>query len=189
MDTTSHDCDFGAARERFEELVGFLGGAEALQASHGELEAQISERGREVFRQLYQDHLDLRAEREERLSEVTDAQGVARHYAEEGHHRTLATIFGPVVVERIAYRRRGEENLHPADAVLNLPAERHSHGLRRLAAIEASRGAFEGAKEAIERGTGQELGKRQIEELARRAAVDVETFYQERSGVERHAVW
>jgi hypothetical protein len=34
----------------------------------------------------------------------------------------------------IAYRGRGVSNLHPADAVLNLPAEKHSHGIRRLAA-------------------------------------------------------
>jgi hypothetical protein len=31
-----------------------------------------------------------------------------------------------VSVERLAYRRRGEENLHLADALLNLPQEKHS---------------------------------------------------------------
>ena len=54
---------------------------------------------------------------------------------------------------RIAYRRRGPSDLHPADAVLNLPAEKHSHGLRRLAAIEATRGSFTDAAAAIERST------------------------------------
>jgi hypothetical protein len=37
--------------------------------------------------------------------------------------------------------RSGEENLHLADASLNLPEEKHSHGLRRWSAIEASRGS------------------------------------------------
>jgi bifunctional DNA-binding transcriptional regulator/antitoxin component of YhaV-PrlF toxin-antitoxin module len=60
---------------------------------------------------------------------------------------------------------------------LNLPEERHSHGLRRLAAIESSRGSFQDAVEAIERGTGVSVGKRQTEQLAARAAADVEDFY------------
>ncbi len=68
-------------------------------------------------------------------------------------------------------------NLYPADAVLNLPVGRHSAGLARLAAVEAARGSFADAREAIERATGVRLGKRQVEQLARTAAVDTETFY------------
>jgi len=60
---------------------------------------------------------------------------------------------------------------------LNLPAERHSHGLRALAAIEATRGSYEEAQAAITRSTGVDLGKRQVQDLARRAAIDVEVFY------------
>ncbi|HUZ88682.1 MAG TPA: hypothetical protein VMU49_02510 [Candidatus Acidoferrales bacterium] len=43
-------------------------------------------------------------------------------------------------MERLAYRRRGHDKLHPADAALNLPRDKHSHYLRRLAAAEASQG-------------------------------------------------
>ena len=68
-------------------------------------------------------------------------------------------------------------NLHPADAVLNLPVGRHSAGLARLVAVEAARGSYGEAREAIERATGVRLGKRQVEGLARQAAVDVEAFY------------
>jgi hypothetical protein len=93
-------------------------------------------------------------------------------------------VFGEVDVERMAYRRRGHENLHPADGSLNLPEEKHSHGLRRWAAIESSRGSFDAAVEAIERTTGQQVGKRQVESLAQRAAADVDDFYAERSGQE-----
>jgi hypothetical protein len=56
---------------------------------------------------------------------------------ENGHKRDLATVFGTVRVTRMAYRARQAINLHPGDAVLNLPAGKHSHGLRRLAAVEA----------------------------------------------------
>jgi hypothetical protein len=111
-----------------------------------------------------------------RLSEVLDASGVARRAVEADHRRALTTVFGEVVVTRLAYRRRGEENLHPADAALNLPEERHSHGLRELAAIEAARGSFEEAKDAIARATGATVAKRQVEELAHSAAVDFEAF-------------
>jgi hypothetical protein len=76
-------------------------------------------------------------------------------------------------------------NLHPADAVLNLPVGRHSAGLRRLAAVEAARGSFADAGEAIERATGVRLGKRQVEDLARAAAMDTETFYAARRPLPR----
>jgi hypothetical protein len=55
-------------------------------------------------------------------------QDTARTVVERGHDRYLATIFDTVVVQRLAYRGPGVANLHPADAVLNLPAEKHSHG-------------------------------------------------------------
>jgi hypothetical protein len=60
---------------------------------------------------------------------------------------------------------------------LNLPAGKHSHGLRRLAALEAARGSFADAAAAIERATGTRVGKRQVEDLTRAAAADVEAFY------------
>lgn len=145
--------------------------------SHGELEDQLQERGRELLRRLRQDHLRLRTRTEPRLDEVADAEGVAHRRVEADHTRALASIFGPVDVDRLAYRHPGHTNLHPADAVLNLPAERHSHGLRRLAAVEASRGSFQEVSAGISRTTGQRVGKRQVEQLAARAAADVEDFY------------
>lgn len=168
---------FGASRERFEGLLALLAGEQAGELTHAELETRLEVEGRELLRQLYQDHLDLRAEREVRLGQVVGADGVARRYAEAGHTRPLATVFGEVTVRRLAYRRKGEANLHPADAALNLPEERHSHGLRRLAALESTRGSFDGAVEAIGGATGQQVGKRQVEQLARHAAADVDAFY------------
>jgi Transposase IS66 family len=85
--------------------------------------------------------------------------------------------FWQVKLSRLAYRREGYCDLQPADAELNLPAELHSHGLRHLAAIEASQGSFEGAQETIERSTRQRLAKRQLEELIQGAAVDFDAFY------------
>lgn len=181
-DRPSDDDAYGASRASFETVVAFLDGDDAAGMEHSELEDQLQERSRQLFCRLFQDHLDRRAQRERRLETVTDAEGVGRPNVEAGHHRGLATVFGEVDVERLAYRCRGRPNLHPADGALNLPAERHSHGLRRLAAIEASRGSFGDAVEAICRTTSQHVGKRQVEALVRRAAADVDAFY---TGIDR----
>ena len=126
---------FTASRERFESVLGFLRGTEAATLSHAELETRLDTDGRALLRQLFSDHLELRALRERRV-QVLDADGSVRARVEHGHTRVLATVFGEVGVARLAYRRPGQPNLYPADAGLNLPEQRHSHGLRRLAAIE-----------------------------------------------------
>lgn len=171
---------FAASEQLFAGLVGFLTGTEAAGLTHEELESRLSVDGRELQRQLLQEHLDLRAAREARLTGVTDAGGHARPAVETGHSRALTTVFGTVTVDRLAYRAPGAANLHPADAALNLPAERHSHGLRALAAVEASRGSYDECAAAIARATGVRLGKRQCEVLTARAAVDFEPFYAQR---------
>ena len=136
---------FAASRERFENVLAWLEGRQAGGLEHSELEAQLQADARELFRQMFQDHLDLRATREQRIEAVADADQVIHPSAEPGHARGLATVFGQVRVTRIAYRARGRINLHPADGELNLPAEEYSHGLRCLAAVESSRGSFEGS--------------------------------------------
>jgi hypothetical protein len=171
---------FAGSRAQFETLLGFLDGEAATALAHSELEDRLQADGRELLRRLLQDHLDLRADREQRIEAVVDAGGVPRRAVECGHRRALASVFGELSVRRRAYRRRGCANLHPADALLNLPAGRHSHGLRRLAAVEASRGSFDDAVEALERATGQRVAKRQVEDLAASAATDFDDFYAQR---------
>ena len=134
-------------------------------------------RGRELLRQLFQDRLDATAAREERRHDVAGEDGVVRTRAEKGRERPLVTKFGQVTVSRIAYRSPGRPNVHPADAVLNLPEEKHSHGLRKMAAIESARGSMEAAGAAITRATGVGIGKRQLEEMIRRAATHIDAFY------------
>ena len=174
---TSPDASaFGGSRACFEDIVGWLEGAETASSSHSELEDDLDRRGRELLRRLLQDHLELRAQREERV-EVAAVKGVTHGSVEAGHTRQPSTVFGAVTVKRLAYRHRGAANLHPADAALNLPEERHSHGLRRLAAIESTRGSYEDAADAMERATGVAVAKRQVEELTARSAADVDDFY------------
>jgi hypothetical protein len=171
---------FALVREQFEETLGWLGGAEAGALEHGDLEDQVGERGRELQRLMFQGQLDLRAVREQRRHDVTGPEGRARTRAENGHGRPLATVSGEVAVSRIAYRAPALANVHVLDEELNLPQEKHSHGLRRLAAIEAPRGSYADAAAALTRATGVAVGKRQVEELVMRSAADVDAFYQAR---------
>lgn len=171
------DQAFADSFGRFRAVVDWLGGEQVCGMTHAEVEDRLHTDGMALLRQLLQDHFDLRASRERRLDEVIDVGGRLRGWVEPGRERMLATRFGEVRVSRIAYRARGRMDLHPVDAVLNLPAEKHSHGLRRLAAVEAARGSFADAAAAIERATTVRVGKRQVEALAAAAAVDVDAFY------------
>jgi hypothetical protein len=174
---------FAASRSVFDALAVELGAEPAARLGHAELEDLLETRGRDLLRQLFQDHLDLRQVREEQTvrahpAAVTGADGVIRRAIETGHSRLLASIFGTVTVRRCAWRAQGRVNVYPADAALRLPRLRHSHGLRRLAALEAVRGSFDQATETIGRRCGQVVGKRQVEQLTVAAAADIDTFYQ-----------
>src|SRR5437764_418941 len=125
---SGQDAAFTASQARFTMMVAWLGDDHNAGMTHAQVEERLHTDGLALLRQLFQDSLDLRASREPRLHEVCDADGVERGTAEDGRERALATRFGQVIVARIAYRGRGLADLHPADAVLNLPAEKHSHG-------------------------------------------------------------
>jgi hypothetical protein len=56
-------------------------------------------------------------------------------------------------------------------------AGRHSHSLAKLAALEAARGSFGAARDAVTRRCGPVIGKRQLEQAAVGAAADIPAFY------------
>ena len=166
----------------FTALAAELASPAAAGLTACELEKLLDDRGREVLRQLLQDHLDLRALQEEQQARACRApaastDGIARTRLETGHGRLLATLFGTVRVTRCAWRKPGAGNYCPADAALSLPAGRHSHSLAELAAIEAARGSFDAAHDAVTRRCGPVIGKRQLEQAVTAAAVDIPAFY------------
>ena len=83
-DTTADHASFSTSRTRFEQVCSFLGDQEAAGLTHSELEQRLTVDARELVRLLYQDHLDLRAVREQRRDDVVDACRtlVALHHAE-----------------------------------------------------------------------------------------------------------
>src|SRR6266545_259626 len=179
---------FAASRGAFEALVATLAGAETAGWTHDQLQDHLDIQGREALRLLYQDHLDLRAMREQHAIRhahatgqqvaIVDADGIGHRKVEPGHHRQLATVFGTVQVTRCAFRADGARNLYPADAVLNLPDHLHSHTLQRHAATEAVRGSFQAAEQALTRHCGKVAGTRQVQQLTLAAATDIDAFYQ-----------
>ncbi len=177
---------FGASRQRFEQLVETMGSLKALSMTHRELEDLLTTDGREVLRQLLQDHLTLRGPGYA-TEPVVDGDGVAHTHVRK-QTRDLETVFGTVRVERAGYGGRGLDSLHPLDAELNLPAERYSHGVRRRLAVEAARGSFDAAVEAVATTTGAHVPKRQAEEEVVRAAADFDAFYREREEASRREV-
>lgn len=154
--------------------------------THDELEELLDARGREILRQLLQDHLDLRALREENAARAHPRSRIGADQrpcprVEYGHRRALATLFGTVTVRRCTWRAPGLSNYHPADVTLSLPKNRHSHGLVRLAALEAVRGSFDAASAAIARRCGPVIGKRQVGQAVITAAQDIDAFYAQRT--------
>ncbi|MFE4629789.1 ISKra4 family transposase [Streptomyces mirabilis] len=185
-DTHATTDPFARSISAFESLMHTLSGGDASEWTHAELEEHLDAGGRELLRQLLQDHLDLRARREEEQIRasgrpvVMGPEGQLRPWRETGHSRWLASVFGLVRVTRVAHRGPGVCNIHPTDAALSLPAGRHSMGLRRLAVTESVRGSFDQAQRAVERRCGKVLGKRRLEELVVAAAVDADDFYRAR---------
>ena len=173
---------FAVSRGMFDGLAAGLAGPAAAVLTACELEELLDEKGRDVLRQLLQDHFDLRAAREERQARedrapATGPGGITRTRLENGHARLLATLFGTVKVTRCAWRKPGTGNWRPADAALSLPAGRHSHSLAKLAALEAARGSFGAARDAVTRRCGPVIGKRQLEQAVTGAAADIPAFY------------
>ncbi len=171
------DAAFARSRKAFAQIEGWLGGAEAARLEHAALEDQLGARGREVLRLLLQDHLDLRAVREQRHQGVTGPDGAARTRAEAGHTRPLSTVFGPVTVSRIAYPGAGRGQ--------RAPGGRGAEPAAGQAFARAEpQGRVRGGARLVRAGNrgghwchGIRLGKRQAQELTRAAAADFEDFY------------
>lgn len=170
---------FAEAEKQFAGLIDHLQSEEAYEMTHSELERELEKKGRELLRSLLQAHLELRSPGPA-SAPVRDAQDRQRQ-APRRHRRRLATVFGEVEVERLGYGAEGTESLHPLDAELNLPAELYSHELRRRAAVEVAKGSYDEAAATLAKVTGTAVPKRQLEELAARAAQDFDAFYAQRS--------
>ena len=128
---------FAASEQIFRGLVGFLSGSAAAGLTHEELQTRLAADGRELHRQLVQDHLDLRAAREPRLPQVSDASGRARPAVEAGHQRALATEGWPIAtgISEGACRHIVRDRMDLTGARWGLPG---AEAILKLRAIRAN---------------------------------------------------
>ena len=156
-----------------------LGGRTAAgTVSLGQAEEELRTSGRDLMRATLQAVVDAACTAQERVPGGVDGpDGVRRTRVEDDHTRTVATVFGRITVDRLAYRAPGVCNVHPLDEVLDLPDGLYSTGLARLSAREAVRGSFVEAADAVEYITGVRIGTRQLIELTRAAAGDAVGYY------------
>jgi hypothetical protein len=171
------DDPFADARSTFDRIVGWLGGDDVPQ-TEADIERAISERGRELLRQLLQARFDLLHAREcielARTSVPEDVEVRARK-------RQLETDFGRTRLWRNGWKTADTPRARfPLDEHLNLPKKLYSYPLRERVADEARTGAWEQAVKRIDR-TGAHVPKRQGEEQTVQAAQDFEAFYEQRA--------
>jgi len=177
------EAGLGALVSELAGLVGELAGPAVAAGSFDEIEQRVSVRGRELLRMVMQHVMDVQAAGERRLAGVAGAGGTARTRAERGHARTVVCGVGPVTVRRLAYREAGAANLHPRDAVLNLPVRRYSWAVQARAAGFALEASFGQASEWLAAAIGSTVHKGQIEQIVTGAARDTEGFYATRAPV------
>lgn len=167
---------FTTSRRMFDELVGEASSARGLARGHMEVEEAIRATGRDLLRQLFQDHLDLRSAQEQRVK-VVDHEGEPLSEPRVARRRLHSLLGGSVVVTRLLYQAAGHEGRAPADAGLRLCKDGYSMGVRRELAQLCANDAYDPAVATLERLTGVHVPKRQAEQLVRRASKDVCAFY------------
>jgi hypothetical protein len=167
---------FARSTAKLREMHEHLSSPGMLRAEHGEIERYLEVDGRELLRLMFDEYLKMLGSAERR-TRVADADGVERGEVRVGE-RGLETIFGEVDASRLLYQAPGRDALAPIDALLNLPADHYSHGVRRIVAKETARASFDEVVELMRDYSGAEIAKRQIEQLAARAATDFDAFYE-----------
>jgi hypothetical protein len=166
---------FALVRKLTESQIAWARSDEAQSLEHGALEEHVQGQGFEWMRLLAQGYLRVRAVREQRRTDVTDADGDVRVSTEAGQEHTRTMVFGAVVTERIACRRHRKPALFPQDSDLNWSTVHgYSAGVVKHVASMITGASAERTAAQI---TAITLGKRQVEELAVGAAVDFGAFY------------
>jgi hypothetical protein len=174
----ANDDRFCEARRHMKKLEDDLSDDEAMNAPLHEIEKMLESQGRELLRSMMQTHFELRSA-QEREVKVRGADGAARTQIRRSS-RAVETKFGEVEHERNLYQAPGVEGLAPLDAVMELPAEKYSYEVRRIVAEESARASFDEVVELVQKQSGAQVPKRQVEELAVRAAQDFDAFYRDR---------
>jgi len=166
-------------------LEDWIFSQETMDLPLDEIEREQEKRGREVMRLMLQAHIQARG-----VGDIGPAIEVLPSKEEEepirlthrrDHERHEETIFGGVKVHRLGYGLPGQASVHPLDESLVLPERSYSYELQRRLVKAEVQGPFDEAVERVQESTGVLVPKRSAEEIAKEAAEDFDTFYQERT--------
>jgi hypothetical protein len=135
---------------------------------------------------VFQEHMALRDHGDIGDSIVGSDNVVRTH--KRLSKRTLICLFGEVTIDRLGYGARGYDSLFPKDAILNLPAESYSHGIRKLVAQEIAKNPFSEAIQSVKQITGVVIPRTSIEMLVQKAAMDFDAFYSQKNEQEAEEV-
>jgi hypothetical protein len=173
---------FAAAEALFSETKTELSSDSLMHAYHDEVERYAVEQGRRIVRALVQAHMDLRGQAVA-VEPVVGKDGQERTHIRPDAARSLVTTVGEVDVPRVAYSGRGLGALHPTDADLNLPTNSYSFEVTRKVAMTAAEQPFDATRKLFAEFTGVHIAIRQVEQITRGAARDMDAFYQSGSRV------
>jgi hypothetical protein len=173
---------FAVAEALLNETKTELSSDSLIHAYHDEVERYAVEQGRRIVRALFQAHMDLRGQAIA-VEPVVGKDGQERTHVRPDSARGLVTTVGKVDVPRAAYSGRGLQALHPTDADLNLPTDSYSFEVTRKIAMTAAEQPFDATRKLFAEFTGVHIALRQVEEITRGAARDMNEFYQSGSRV------
>ena len=96
----------GAAKQ-LGHVLSNMRSAAMLERDHGAVESWLFGEGTEFLRQVFQAHLDTRANEEIPMESVVGADRMERNDYRPGCERPLMTLFGEVTVRRCGYGKYG----------------------------------------------------------------------------------
>jgi hypothetical protein len=168
------------ARAGFADLEGWLLSSATLAMTLDEVELEQEKRGREVQRRLLQAHMDERGPGDVGPAiEVLEGRKkvVRRHAERRWHERKVLTIFGALVLNRLAYHADEAASIHPLDEQTALPERKFSYQLQKRTVLAMVQGPYREAVERIGEWTGLTVSKRSAEQILQDSSRDFDAFY------------
>ncbi len=159
---------------------------EALKLTLNDVERETDIRGRDVLRWLLQAHMDQRGPGDVGPALlVVEGEGRAketrRHGQRRRHRRNVLTIFGALVLHRLAYHAADAASIHPLDEQAELPERTFSYEVQRRLVVGMVQGPYDEAVERVHQWTGLTISKKSAEEMLQDAARDFDAFYEGRN--------
>jgi hypothetical protein len=170
---------FSDAKFQLDQIISGLQSPERTNLDHGYIEQYIHKEGFEVLRCLFQGYLNMKADNAIQHDFVNSSNGDKLTHVKQNTSRKLTCLFGDVIVTRKRYGQPKKSSHFPLDSQLNLSGDQYSDGIRHRVALEAVRGSFDNAIEAIGVTTAGHVAKRQSLERVKDVAQDFEAYYEQ----------